>query len=161
MAQDALDRWWWPALMMFGPSDAESAHTDQSMRWKIKRFTNDALRQQFVDATVPQGLFLGLTFPDPALRYDEATQHWAYGEIDWEEFRQVLAGNGPCNRERLETRRRAHEEGAWVREAALAHAAKRRARRADESDAKRAGDGAARAEGPAPRRAVPPVLAAE
>jgi ring-1,2-phenylacetyl-CoA epoxidase subunit PaaA len=130
MAQDALDRWWWPSLMMFGPPDAQSSHTDQSMRWKIKRFTNDALRQQFVDATVPQGHYLGLTFPDPKLRFDEATQHWAFGEIDWEEFRQVLAGNGPCNRERLEARRKAHDAGAWVREAALAHAAKRRARKA-------------------------------
>jgi ring-1,2-phenylacetyl-CoA epoxidase subunit PaaA len=131
MAQDALDRWWWPSLMMFGPPDAESAHTDQSMRWKIKRFTNDALRQQFVDATVPQGHFLGLTFPDPDLRFDDATGHWRYGAIDWEEFRQVLAGNGPCNRERMEARRKAHAEGAWVREAALAHAAKRRARKAE------------------------------
>jgi ring-1,2-phenylacetyl-CoA epoxidase subunit PaaA len=130
MAQDALDRWWWPSLMMFGPPDAESAHTDTSMRWKIKRFTNDALRQQFVDATVPQGHYLGLTFPDPKLRFDEATQHWAFGEIDWEEFRQVLAGNGPCNRERLEARRKAHDDGAWVRDAALAHAAKRKARKA-------------------------------
>ena len=130
MAQDALNRWWWPSLMMFGPPDAESAHTDQSMRWKIKRFTNDALRQQFVDATVPQGHFLGLTFPDPQLRFDEATGHWAFGEIDWEEFKQVLAGNGPCNRERIEARRKAHAEGAWVREAALAHAAKRKARAA-------------------------------
>ena len=128
MAQDALNRWWWPSLMMFGPPDAESAHTDQSMRWKIKRFTNDALRQQFVDATVPQGHFIGLTFPDPKLRFDEATGHWAFGEIDWEEFRQVLAGNGPCNRERIEARRKAHADGAWVREAALAHGAKRRAR---------------------------------
>jgi ring-1,2-phenylacetyl-CoA epoxidase subunit PaaA len=126
MAQDALDRWWWPALMMFGPPDAESAHTDQSMRWKIKRFTNDALRQQFVDATVPQGHYLGLTFPDPALRFEDG--HWCHGPIDWEEFRQVLAGNGPCNRERLEARQQAHEEGRWVREAALAHAAKRHAR---------------------------------
>jgi ring-1,2-phenylacetyl-CoA epoxidase subunit PaaA len=126
MAQDALDRWWWPALMMFGPPDAESAHTDQSMRWKIKRFTNDALRQQFVDATVPQGHYLGLTFPDPALRFEDG--HWRHGPIDWEEFRQVLAGNGPCNRERLEARQTAHEDGRWVREAALAHAAKRRAR---------------------------------
>ncbi len=130
MAQDALDRWWWPSLMMFGPPDAVSAHTDQSMRWKIKRFTNDALRQQFVDATVPQGHYLGLTFPDPKLRFNEATKHWEFGEIDWEEFKQVLAGNGPCNRERMEARRQAHEEGAWVREAALAHAAKRRARKA-------------------------------
>ncbi len=128
MAQDALNRWWWPALMMFGPPDAESAHTEQSMRWKIKRFTNDQLRQQFVDATVPQGHFLGLTFPDPELRYDEASGHWRFGQIDWSEFKAVLAGNGPCNRERLEARRRAHAEGAWVREAALAHAAKRRAR---------------------------------
>ena len=130
MAQDALNRWWWPSLMMFGPPDAESAHTDQSMRWKIKRFTNDALRQQFVDATVPQGHFIGLTFPDPQLRFDEATGHWAFGEIDWEEFKQVLGGNGPCNRERIEARRKAHAEGAWVREAALAHAAKRKARAA-------------------------------
>ncbi|WP_114374665.1 1,2-phenylacetyl-CoA epoxidase subunit PaaA [Elioraea thermophila] len=130
MAQDALDRWWWPALMMFGPPDAQSVHTEQSMRWKIKRFTNDQLRQQFVDATVPQAHYLGLTIPDPDLRYDAASGHWRFGAIDWEEFRQVLAGNGPCNRERMEARRRAHEEGAWVREAALAHAAKRRARAA-------------------------------
>jgi ring-1,2-phenylacetyl-CoA epoxidase subunit PaaA len=130
MAQDALNRWWWPALMMFGPPDAESAHTDQSMRWKIKRFTNDALRQQFVDATVPQGHYLGLSFPDPDLRFNAATQHWEFGAIDWEEFRQVVAGNGPCNRDRMEARRKAHAEGAWVREAALAHAAKRKARRA-------------------------------
>ena len=130
MAQDALDRWWWPSLMMFGPPDAESAHTDTSMRWKIKRFTNDELRQKFVDATVPQGHVLGLTFPDPALRFDEAAGHWRFGEIDWAEFRAVLAGNGPCNRQRLRTRREAHQSGAWVREAALAHAAKRRARAA-------------------------------
>jgi ring-1,2-phenylacetyl-CoA epoxidase subunit PaaA len=130
MAQDALDRWWWPALMMFGPPDAESAHTAQSMRWKIKRFTNDELRQQFVDATVPQGHYLGLTFPDPELCFDETSGHWRFGPIDWAEFRRVLAGHGPCNRERMEARRRAHDEGAWVREAALAHAAKRRRRAA-------------------------------
>ena len=124
MAQDALDRWWWPCLMMFGPPDSQSNHSDASMRWKIKRFTNDALRQKFVDATVPQGLYLGLTFPDPDLRYDEAAGHWQFGAIDWEEFRRVLAGDGPCNRERLATRREAHEDGAWVREAALAYAAK-------------------------------------
>ena len=129
MAQDALDRWWWPSLMMFGPPDAQSPHTDTSMRWKIKRFTNDALRQQFVDATVPQGHYLGLTFPDAALRFNEATKHWEFGEIDWEEFRQVLAGNGPCNRDRLAARRKAHDDGAWVREAAAAYAEKRRARR--------------------------------
>jgi ring-1,2-phenylacetyl-CoA epoxidase subunit PaaA len=130
MAQDALDRWWWPALMMFGPPDAASPHTDQSMRWKIKRFTNDALRQQFVDATVPQGHYLGLSFPDPQLRFDAATQHWQFGEIDWAEFTRVVAGDGPCNRDRMEARRKAHADGAWVREAALAHAAKRRARKA-------------------------------
>ena len=135
MAQDALNRWWWPSLMMFGPPDAQSAHTDTSMRWKIKRFTNDELRQQFVDATVPQGHFLGLSFPDPALRLDEATGHWTYGEIDWAEFKAVLAGNGPCNRQRLRTRREAHASGAWVREAALAHAAKRRARAAAQRQA--------------------------
>ncbi|MBV9075878.1 MAG: 1,2-phenylacetyl-CoA epoxidase subunit A [Methylobacteriaceae bacterium] len=128
MAQDALNRWWWPCLMMFGPPDGESQHSDQSTRWKIKRFSNDELRQKFVDATVPQGHFLGLTFPDPELKLNEATGHWEFGAIDWEEFRQVLAGNGPCNRDRLAARRKAHEDGAWVREAAAAHAAKRVAR---------------------------------
>ena len=130
MAQDALDRWWWPCLMMFGPPDAQSQHSDQSAAWKIKRFSNDELRQKFVDATVPQAHHLGLTIPDPLLRLDEASGHWQFGAIDWDEFKQVLAGNGPCNRERLAARRRAHEEGAWVREAALAHAAKRTERRA-------------------------------
>jgi len=126
MAQDALNRWWWPCLMMFGPPDAASQHSDASTRWKIKRFSNDELRQKFVDATVPQAQFLGLTIPDPALRQDPATGSWIYGEIDWEEFRQVLSGNGPCNRERLAARRKAHAEGAWVREAALAYAPKQR-----------------------------------
>jgi ring-1,2-phenylacetyl-CoA epoxidase subunit PaaA len=124
MAQDALDRWWWPCLMMFGPPDTQSNHSDASMRWKIKRFSNDSLRQKFVDATVPQGRFLGLIFPDPDLHYDDDTGHWRFGTIDWAEFRRVLAGNGPCNRERLEARRQAHQDGAWVREAALAYAAK-------------------------------------
>jgi ring-1,2-phenylacetyl-CoA epoxidase subunit PaaA len=124
MAQDALNRWWWPCLMMFGPPDTQSNHSDASMRWKIKRFSNDALRQKFVNATVPQGHFLGLRFPDPDLRYDEAAGHWRFGAIDWEEFRRVLAGHGPCNRERLAVRRQAHEDGAWVREAAAAYAAK-------------------------------------
>ncbi len=123
MAQDALDRWWWPCLMMFGPPDGESQHSDQSTAWKIKRFSNDELRQKFVDATVPQAAKLGLTIPDPAMTRD-LDGHWHHGPIDWEEFRQVLAGNGPCNRERLATRRRSHAEGAWVREAAAAHAAK-------------------------------------
>ena len=128
MAQDALNRWWWPCLMMFGPPDGASLHSDTSMQWKIKRFSNDGLRQKFVDATVPQGHYLGLSFPDPALRLDEATQHWVYGDIDWSEFKRVVAGNGPCNAERLDARRAAHDNGAWVREAALAHAAKRAAR---------------------------------
>jgi ring-1,2-phenylacetyl-CoA epoxidase subunit PaaA len=130
MAQDALNRWWWPSLMMFGPPDTESAHSDASMQWKIKRFSNDGLRQRFVDATVPQGAFLGLSFPDSQLHFDSASGHWAFGEIDWEEFRRVLAGGGPCNRERLEARRQAHEDGAWVREAALAFAEKERGRAA-------------------------------
>jgi ring-1,2-phenylacetyl-CoA epoxidase subunit PaaA len=124
MAQDALDRWWWPCLMMFGPPDAESQHSDSSMRWKIKRFSNDALRRKFIDATVPQAQYLGLTIPDPALRFDEATGHWETGPIDWDEFRRVLAGDGPCNADRMDARRRAHADGAWVREAALAFAAK-------------------------------------
>ena len=130
MAQDALDRWWWPSLMMFGPSDRDSVHSAQSMAWKIKRFTNDELRQKFVDATVPQAHYLGLTIPDPELRYDEASGHWQFGEIDWEEFHQVLQGNGPCNRQRMQQRRRAHADGSWVREAAQAYAEKRRARAA-------------------------------
>lgn len=130
MAQDALNRWWWPSLMMFGPPDSASQHTDTSMRWKIKRFTNDELRQQFVDATVPQGHYLGLAFPDPKLRFNERTGHWEFGEIDWAEFKDVISGNGPCNRQRMRVRRKAQEDGAWVREAALAHAAKRRARKA-------------------------------
>jgi ring-1,2-phenylacetyl-CoA epoxidase subunit PaaA len=132
MAQDALNRWWWPSIMMFGPSDADSKHTAQSMRWKIKRFSNDELRQKFIDITVPQAHFLGLTIPDPQLRWNEATQHYDIGPIDWAEFHAVLRGNGPCNRERLEARRAAHESGRWVREAAAAHAEKeqRRAQRA-------------------------------
>jgi ring-1,2-phenylacetyl-CoA epoxidase subunit PaaA len=125
MAQDALNRWWWPCLMMFGPPDTESQHSEQSTRWKIKRFSNDELRQKFVDATVPQGHYLGLTFPDPDLKLNEETGHWEFGAIDWEEFRQVLAGNGPCNKQRMRQRREAHEDGAWVREAAMAFAAKR------------------------------------
>jgi ring-1,2-phenylacetyl-CoA epoxidase subunit PaaA len=127
MAQDALNRWWFPCLMMFGPPDTDSPHTDASTRWKIKRFTNDALRQKFIDATVAQGHYLGLVFPDPELRFNEATGHWDFGPIDWQEFRRVLSGDGPCNRERLAARRRAHEAGAWVREAALAYAAKQQA----------------------------------
>ena len=125
MAQDALDRWWWPSMMMFGPPDGESLHSDASMAWKIKRFSNDELRQKFVDAMAPQADVLGLVIPDPALVLDPVSGHYGFGAIDWEEFRQVLSGNGPCNRERLAERRAAHKEGAWVRAAALAHAAKR------------------------------------
>ena len=128
MAQDALNRWWWPVLMMFGPSDKESIHSADSARWKIKRFSNDDLRQRFVDATVPQGQYLGLTFPDPDLRFDETTGHWNYGEIDWEEFKRVLAGNGPMNAARMAHRRQTEADGQWVREAALAHAEKRQQR---------------------------------
>jgi ring-1,2-phenylacetyl-CoA epoxidase subunit PaaA len=128
MAQDALNRWWWPSIMMFGPSDGQSKHTEQSMRWKIKRFTNDELRQRFIDTTVPQAQFLGLRVPDPKLRWNEDTQHFEFGEIDWQEFQSVLKGGGPCNRERLEARRSAHDQGAWVREAAAAYALKQQAR---------------------------------
>ena len=129
MVQDALNRWWWPSLMMFGPSDTDSQHSAQSMAWKIKRFTNDELRQKFVDATVPQAHYLGLTIPDDKLSFNEATGHWEFGEIDWDEFMRVIAGNGPCNRERLAARKKAHADGAWVREAALAYSRKRADRR--------------------------------
>jgi ring-1,2-phenylacetyl-CoA epoxidase subunit PaaA len=128
MAQDALNRWWWPSIMMFGPSDTESKHTAQSMRWKIKRFSNDELRQKFIDITAPQAEFLGLTIPDPELRRDASREHYTFGEIDWGEFQAVLKGNGPCNHERLEARRSAHDEGRWVREAAAAYAEKQRLR---------------------------------
>ena len=124
MAQDALNRWWWPSLMMFGPSDASSKHSKQSMRWKIKRFSNDELRQRFVDMTVPQAELIGLTIPDSDLKWNEETGHYEFGPIDWSEFEQVVAGNGPCNRERIETRVAAHENGAWVRDAAAAYAKK-------------------------------------
>lgn len=129
MAQDALNRWWWPSLMMFGPSDNESGHSAQSMAWKIKRFSNDDLRQKFVDATVPQGHFIGLEFPDPDLKQNEETGHWEFGEIDWDEFFRVVKGDGPCNKERLQTRVKAYDDGAWVREAALAFSQKQKARK--------------------------------
>ena len=128
MAQEALDRWWWPALMMFGPSDADSKHGVQSQRWKIKRFSNDELRQKFIDFTVPQANFLKLTVPDPQLRWSETQQRYEYGAIDWSEFNEILKGNGPCNAERLGARRRAHAAGGWVREAAAAYADKQRSR---------------------------------
>jgi ring-1,2-phenylacetyl-CoA epoxidase subunit PaaA len=128
MAQDAVNRWWFPSLMMFGPPDEDSPHTAQSMAWRIKRHTNDELRQKFVDMCVPQADVLGLTLPDDSLHYDAETRHWEFGELDWAEFNAVLKGNGPCNAERIAHRRRAHEEGAWVREAASAYAAKAAAR---------------------------------
>jgi ring-1,2-phenylacetyl-CoA epoxidase subunit PaaA len=124
MAQDALNRWWWPSLMMFGPRDEESPHTAQSMKWKLKRKTNDELRQQFVDQTIPQADFLGITVPDANLKWNEATGHYDFGEIDWEEFWQVVKGHGPCNKERMEARVGAWEEGTWVRDAAMAYAEK-------------------------------------
>jgi ring-1,2-phenylacetyl-CoA epoxidase subunit PaaA len=130
MAQDALDRWWWPVVMMFGPSDAESVHSAQTMKWGIKRISNDELRQKFIDATVPQADLLGLTIPDPQLKWNPQRGHYDIGPIDWDEFWRVVAGDGPCNRERLAARVQAHERGAWVREAALAHAAKQRATQA-------------------------------
>lgn len=129
MAQDALNRWWWPALMMFGPPDDKSIHSAQSMKWKIKRQSNDELRQEFIDKTVPQAEYLGLTIPDPHLKWNEERKHYDYGPIDWEEFYQVINGNGPCNRQRLRDRIKAHEEGAWVREAALAYAQKKQAKK--------------------------------
>jgi ring-1,2-phenylacetyl-CoA epoxidase subunit PaaA len=125
MAQDAMNRFWWPALMMFGPSDAESTHSDQSIKWKIKRFTNDELRQSFVDATVAQAEILGLTIPDANLKWNEARGHYDFSEINWDEFWQVVKGNGPCNKERVAARVKAKEDGAWVRDAATAFAKKR------------------------------------
>ncbi len=124
MVQDAVNRWWWPSLMMFGPHDSQSQHSEQSMKWGIKRISNDELRQKFIDATVPQAAVLGVSLPDPKLKLDESTGHYQYGEIDWEEFWNVVNGHGQCNRGRLAQRVKAWEDGAWVREAALAYAAK-------------------------------------
>ncbi|SHK62631.1 ring-1,2-phenylacetyl-CoA epoxidase subunit PaaA [Pseudonocardia thermophila] len=124
MVQESVNRWWWPSLMMFGPPDSDSPNTQQSMAWKIKRHSNDELRQRFVDMTVPQAEALGVTLPDPDLRWNPERGHYDFGEIDWSEFKAVLAGAGPCNAQRLAHRRRAHENGAWVREAAAAYAEK-------------------------------------
>ena len=129
MAQDALNRFWWPALMMFGPNDSESKHTAQSMNWKIKRHTNDELRQQFVDVTVPQAEILGLTIPDKDLKWNEKKKGYDFGKINWDEFWQVVGGNGPCNKERVDARRKAKEDGKWVVEAAMAFANKRSAKK--------------------------------
>ena len=125
MAQDALNRWWTPSVMMFGPPDTDSVHSDQSMTWKIKRFTNDALRQRFVDATVPQADYLGLTVPDPDCKWNDAAQHYDIGPLDWDDFWRVVKGGGPMNRQRIAARQKADDDGAWVLEAALAYAAKR------------------------------------
>jgi ring-1,2-phenylacetyl-CoA epoxidase subunit PaaA len=130
MAQDALNRFWWPSLMMFGPSDTDSKHSAQSMAWKIKRFSNDELRQKFIDVTVPQAEFLGLKVPDDDLEFDEESGHYRHGEIDWQEFIEVIKGNGPCNKQRMAKRRKAHDDGAWVREAARAYAEKQAAKHA-------------------------------
>jgi len=130
MAQDAVNRWWWPSLMMFGPPDSDSSHTEQSMAWKIKRHTNDELRQKFVDACVPQAAVLGVTLPDPDLRWNEETGHYDFGPIDWSELYRVIKGDGPCNAQRLAHRVAAHDNGAWVRDAAAAYAAKQVARAA-------------------------------
>lgn len=126
MLQDAIDRFWWPSLMMFGPSDKDSPNSAELLKWRVKRKTNDELRQRFVNLTVPQAQAIGVTLPDPDLSYNAETKNWEFGEIDWAEFKQVISGNGPCNKERLAARNAAHDDGAWVREAALAHAAKPR-----------------------------------
>lgn len=133
MAQDALNRFWWPALMMFGPSDKESAHSAQSLAWKIKRIGNDDLRQKFIDQTVKQADFLGLIIPDPDLKWNEEKQSYDWGEIDWEEFYNVIKGNGPCNKERLAARQAAYDNGAWVRDAATAYAKKKAERKAKDA----------------------------
>jgi ring-1,2-phenylacetyl-CoA epoxidase subunit PaaA len=126
MLQDAFNRFWWPALMMFGPSDKDSAHSSQNMIWKIKRHSNDDMRQKFVDMTVAQAEYLGLTIPDPDLKWSEETGHYEFGEIDWTEFNEVVKGNGPCNKERIAAKQKAWSEGAWVREAAVAYAEKQK-----------------------------------
>jgi ring-1,2-phenylacetyl-CoA epoxidase subunit PaaA len=130
MAQDALNRWWWPSLMMFGPSDKDSPNSAELLRWKVKQKGNDELRQRFINLTVPQASAIGLTIPDPRMTQDEKTGDWISGPIDWDEFHQVITGNGPCNRERLAARNQAHAEGAWVRDAAAAYAAKHHKRTA-------------------------------
>jgi ring-1,2-phenylacetyl-CoA epoxidase subunit PaaA len=129
LAQDAINRFWWPALMMFGPHDAESAHSAQSMKWKIKRVSNDELRQKFVDQTVPQAKFLGLEIPDPDLKWNEEKGGHDFGEINWDEFYNVIKGHGPCNKQRMKARRDAHANGAWVRDAASAYAIKKSKKR--------------------------------
>ncbi len=138
MAQDSLNRWWWPALMMFGPHDSESTHSDQALQWKIKRKSNDELRQSFVDVTVPQAEYLGLTVPDPDLHWNEERGHYDFGKINWDEFWNVVKGNGPCNRQRIQARTKAYEDGAWVREAAMAHSEKKEQRKLQPAAASKA-----------------------
>jgi ring-1,2-phenylacetyl-CoA epoxidase subunit PaaA len=128
MCQDAISRWWWPSIMMFGPPDDASPHSKQSMLWKIKRISNDELRQKFIDVCAEQVKILGMTLPDSELQWNEQKKHYDFGPINWEEFNQVISGNGPCNKERMEARISAHREGEWIREAAMAHAAKTRSR---------------------------------
>lgn len=133
MAQDAINRWWWPSLMMFGPTDKDSPHTVQSMKWKIKRFSNDELRQKFVDMCAQQVEVLGLKIPDPELKWNEERGHYDFGEINWDEFWNVVKGNGPCNKERMQARIKAHEDGKWVRDAALAYAQKQTSEKEEKS----------------------------
>ena len=128
MAQDALNRVWWPSIMMFGPHDADSPNTGNAVKWKIKRETNDELRQKFIDKTIQQAELIGLTIPDPDLKWNEATGHYDFGEMNWDEFWNVVKGNGPCNKQRLNHHIKAHKEGAWVREAALAYAEKQKSK---------------------------------
>lgn len=135
MAQDALNRWWWPSLMMFGPTDDNSPNSAQSMKWKIKRKSNDELRQEFIDKTVPQAEFLGLRVPDDNLVWNEEKGHYQHGEIDWEEFYNVIKGNGPCNKQRMDARNKAHDNGEWVREAANAYSKKEAERRKKQTSA--------------------------
>jgi ring-1,2-phenylacetyl-CoA epoxidase subunit PaaA len=135
MAQDALNRWWWPSISMFGPNDDNSPNSAQSMKWKIKRFSNDELRQKFVDVTVAQAELLGLTIPDKDLKWNEERGHYDFGAINWDEFFEVVAGNGPCNKQRLKARVDAWENGAWVREAATAYAEKKEAKAKNQTEA--------------------------
>ena len=128
MVQDAVNRWWWKCLAMFGPPDTDSPHSAQGMRWGIKRVSNDDLRQKFIDATVPQAKVLGITLPDPDLKWNEERGHYDHGQIDWDEFWTTVNGHGPCNKERLSTRVKAHNDGQWVRDAAQAHARKQQQR---------------------------------
>jgi ring-1,2-phenylacetyl-CoA epoxidase subunit PaaA len=164
MVRDATNRWWWPSLMMFGPPDADSPNTAQSMRWRIKRHTNDELRQRFVDMSVPQAEALGVTLPDPALRWNADRGAHDFGQPDWAEFKRVVGGDGPCNAERIAHRRATEDNGAWVREAALAHAAKaeRRPMHGDqERDERSREEQRSPSGGAAIDRRVPPSAASE